>query len=320
MQEPFFLSAGMLAIRSDWRRRRDVVRALIKLATTIGESWGGTHVLITANHENETMYRRLGFTAVDDQLWAEEIGNRIVPMVSPISEIFARTVGPRLDDIPLLNCFTGQFQRIVYRAGESVFREFESADECYVIDAGDVKITTNAIEDGRELVFADLGPGELFGEMALIDTKTRSANATAVSDTELIVLRRDDFIDGLKKNPERIGVVLGFIFDRLRRTDEFAKLLAFGSPQQRTEFALKGLIDSGRLKGRADGSSLLRVGPAELAVIAATDTPDVVAFLDELTQEGICTYSDSRIEFLSPNIQSHHQDNSKDESAAAAKC
>lgn len=317
MQEPAFLSAGMLAVRSDWRSRRDVVRALIKLATTIGGSWGGTHVLITANHENESMYRRLGFTAVDDRIWVEEIGNHIVPMVSPISDIFVRTVGPRLDDIPLLTCYSSQFQRIVYRAGESVFREFDDADECYVIDAGSVKITTNIAEDGRELVLADLGPGEMFGEMALIDANTRSANATAVSDTELIVLRREDFMDGLQKNPERVGIVLGFIYDRLRRTDDFAKLLAYGSPKQRIDFALKGLLESGRRKDRADGTSLLRVGPAELAAAAATGTPEVVAFLDELSQHGTCRYSDARIEFLRPYSQLHQRE--KPDRAVVAK-
>lgn len=299
-KEPLFLSAGMLAVRRNWRCRRDVVRSLIKLATTIGESWGGTHVIITANHENEIMYRRLGFAAVAEGFWVEDIGNSVVPMVSPISDIFARTVGPRLDNIPLLDFYSGQFQRIVYRAGEPVFREFDDADECYIIDVGSVKISTTVAENGNELVFADLGPGELFGEMALLDTKTRSANATSVSDTELIALRRDVFIEGLQKAPDRLGIVLGFIFDRLRRTDEFAKLLAYGSGRQRTEFALRGFLDSGRLKERPDGTSLLRVGPAELAAAAATDTPDVIAFLDDLTQRGICKYSDSHIEFLRP--------------------
>lgn len=241
-QQPVFSSAGMLAVRRGWRRRRDVVRALFKLAATVCRSWGGTHAIVAVNHENETMYRRMGFTAVGERTWIEDIGNHIVPMVSTFSDLFERTVGPRLDDIALLRCFASHFQRIVFRAGESIFREFDDADECYVIDVGSVKITANAAEDGRELVFAVLGPGELFGEMALIDAKTRSANATAVSDTELIVLRREDFMDGLRQNPDRVGIVLGFISDRLRRTDEFAKLLAYGSAEQRIEFALKGLL------------------------------------------------------------------------------
>lgn len=307
-QEPVFGSAGMLAIRREWRCRRDVVRALFKLASTVGRAWGGTHVIVTVNHENETMYRRLSFTALDDKVWVEEIGNYVVPMVTTFSDLFALTVGPRLDEIPLLKCFSSQFQRIVYRAGESVFRELDDADECYVIDVGSVKITTSTSENGRELVLADLGPGEMFGEMALIDAKTRSADAIAVNDTELIILRREDFMEGLQNKPERLDIVLGFISDRLRRTDEFAKLLAYGSAKQRTEFALKGLLESGRLKDRADGTSLLRVRPAELAAAAATDTPEVIAFLDELSQSGICRYTETRIEFLRPYSHSNWQD------------
>ncbi|MCB1672083.1 MAG: Crp/Fnr family transcriptional regulator [Gammaproteobacteria bacterium] len=314
--ETLFVSAGMLAIRREWRGRRDVVRSLIKLATTIADSWEASHVMITANHENEIMFRRLGLTSVAGSFWVEEIGNKVVPMVAPIRDLLAHLVGPRLDNIPLLDCFPGQFQRLVYRAGEPVFRELDFADECYVVDVGRVKISTNAAENGSELVFADLGPGELFGEMALLDAKTRSANATTVCDTELIALRRDDFMEGLQKKPERLGIVLRFIFDRLRRTDEFAKLLAYGSATQRTEFALKGFIDSGRLKERSDGTSMLRVGPVELAAAAATDTPEVISFLDDLSQRGICKYNDTRIEFLRPYNHLNEKNTWKDEGTA----
>lgn len=298
-------SAGMLAVRSRWRRRRDVVRALFKLAATVGRTWGGTHILVAVNHENEAMYRRLGFSAVGPKTWVDDIGNHIVPMVSTFSEMYSRTVGPRLDGIALLKCFSNQFQRVVYRAGEVIFSEFDEADECYVIDVGSVKITTTNAVDGRELAFAMMGPGELFGEMALIDSKTRSANAIAASDTEVIVLRRDDFMQGLQQHPERLGIVLGFISDRLRRTDEFAKLLAYGSAEQRIEFALKGLLESARLKQRADGTSLLRAGPAELAAAAGTDVGEVIGFLEGLRERGICEFSDARIEFLRPYGRAH---------------
>ena len=293
-------SAGMLAVRRPWRRRRDVVRSLFKLAATVGRAWGGTHVLVAVNHENEEMYRRLGFSPVDDKRWVDSIGDHVVPMVSTFGDIYTHTVGARLDDIDLLNCFPNPFRRIVYRAGESVFNEFDEADECYIIDVGSVKITSTHAGDGRELVFAVLGPGEMFGEMALIDAKTRSANAIAASDTELIVLRREDFLQSLHERPERLDKVLNFFAARLRRADEFAKLLAYGTAEQRIEFALTGLLESGRLKSRSDGTTLLRAGPTELAAAAGANLADVRGFLDRLRRRGICDYSDTRIEFLRP--------------------
>jgi CRP-like cAMP-binding protein/ribosomal protein S18 acetylase RimI-like enzyme len=298
-------SAGMLAVRKGWRRRRDVVKALFKLAATVGNSWGGTHALVAVNHENARMYERVGFSPVSEKIWVEEIGNFIVPMVSTFADLYARTVGPRLDSVQLLRCFSTQFQRIVFRAGEPIFMEGDEAEECYVIDGGSVKITTKNAADGRELVFATLGPGEIFGEMALIDDKTRSANASAETDTEVIVLHRRDFMQGLRQNPERLGIVLGFISDRLRRTDEFAKLLAYGSAEQRVEFALKGMIESARLTHKADGTSVLRAGPAELAAAAGAEESDALAFLDELKSRNYCDYNERQIRFLLPYAGSH---------------
>lgn len=298
-------SAGMLAVRRGWRRRRDVIRALFKLAAAVGRSWGATHILVTANHENSAMYQRVGFAPVTEKVWVEAIGNHVVPMVSTFADFYARTVGPRLDDIELLKCFSNQFQRAVFRAGERIFSEFDAADECYVIDVGSVKITTTCARDGRELSFAVLGTGEIFGEMALIDAKTRSANATAVSDTEVIVLRRDDFMDGLKGHPERLDLVLNFISDRLRRMDEFAKLLAYGSAEQRLEFALKGFLDSAKTMRKADGSCVLKAGPSDLAAAAGTERGEATAFLDEMTAQGYCEYNDNLIRFLLPNHEGH---------------
>ena len=149
---PYITPAGFEALQAElqalWLRRRDVVRALFKLAATVGRSWGGTHVLVAVNHENALMYERVGFEPVGEKTWVQEIGNEIVPMVSTFSEFYARTVGVRLDGISVLKCFSGQFQRMVYRAGERVFSEFDEADECYVIDEGSVRITTTLFSKG----------------------------------------------------------------------------------------------------------------------------------------------------------------------------
>jgi CRP-like cAMP-binding protein len=300
-----FISAGMLAVRKGWRRRRDVIRALFKLAAAVGKSWNVTHILVAVNHENSAMYERVGFVSLDGKIWIEEIGNFIVPMVSTFADYYTSTVGPGLDGIELLRCFSNQFERMVFRAGERIFSEFDEADECYVVDVGSVKISTTNARDGRELSFAMLGSGEIFGEMALIDAKTRSANAITAADTEVIALRRDDFLDGLKQHPERLDLVLNFISDRLRRMDEFAKLLAYGSPQQRLEFALKGFLDSARATRRRDGSCELNAGPSDLAAAAGTEQGEAAVFLEELAAQGQCEYSDRSIRFMLPNHNGH---------------
>ena len=136
-------------------------------------------------------------------------------------------------------------------------------------------------------------------------SSTRSASATVDSDCELIVLRRDDFMAGLRRHPERLEIVLGFISDRLRRTDEFAKLLAYGSAEQRLEFALQGFLASAKLVRKADGSSLLRAGPGDLAAAAGTEEQDALSFLSGLKSRGYCDYNDSSIRFFLPYSNDH---------------
>jgi CRP-like cAMP-binding protein len=71
-----------------------------------------------------------------------------------------------------------------------------------------------------------LGPGEFFGEMALLDGRPRSASVTATEETQCLVLHRWDFLRELRKNPE-IGIaMLSVLSGRIRATNE-----ALGRPE-----------------------------------------------------------------------------------------
>ena len=291
-------SAGMLAVRNGWRKRRDVIRALFKLAAGVGDNWKGTHILATANHDNALMYERLGFKALREKYWIEDIGNFIVPMAATLETFYERTIGQTLKSIDTLKFFSDHFQRMVFRAGECIFKEGNEANECYVVDSGSVRIIRENPHDKRELALAVLGSGEIFGELALIDDKPRSATAIAATDSEMIALRRDDFVESLRSQPEHLDLVLGFISQRLRRTDQLALLLAFGSPQQRLEFSLMGFLDSAKIVKRKAGVSVLKVGPNDLAAAAGTDIESSLAYLDALRDRRLCTYTDKQIKFI----------------------
>ena len=298
-------SAGMLAIRKGWRKRRDVIRSLFKLAAGVGQNWKATHILVSGNHLNALMYKRVGFQPLDDRIWIKEIGEYIVPMAATYQDFRNKTIGKALDSLQLLKSFESQFQRAVFRAGDCIFRQAEKADECYIVDVGSVKITVENPKDHRELTFSVLGKGEIFGELALIDAKTRSANAVAATDTEVIVLRRDDFLKELNQNPKRLELMLNFISDRLRRTDQLAMLLAYGTPRQRLEFALGGFLQSAKVTLKADGTCILRAGPADLAAAAGTQPAEATGFLEELATQGYCEFSEKQIHFLAPDSEYH---------------
>jgi len=95
----------------------------------------------------------------------------------------------------------------------------------YLIERGMVRISMKSA-DGEELILAELGRGDFFGEMALIDGKARSANATVMEASRLLVLSRKHFLTFLSSSPNVALEMLTALSRRLRRTDELLHHLA----------------------------------------------------------------------------------------------
>ncbi|MEE2970866.1 MAG: Crp/Fnr family transcriptional regulator, partial [Pseudomonadota bacterium] len=108
-----------------------------------------------------------------------------------------------------------------------------------------VKISVSSSE-GKEAVLAILGRGEVLGEMALIDGKERSADATALEPSEALSIHRRDFIPFLERNPAICLRLLGVMSDRLRRTSEMVEDRSFLDLPGRLA---KTLLDLGRTDG-----------------------------------------------------------------------
>src|SRR5260221_13343579 len=80
-----------------------------------------------------------------------------------------------------------------------VFFENEEGDFFFMILEGRIKVTILG-DDGREVILSILGPGDFFGEMALLDNEPRSATAIAIEGSELISLHRTDLLTVLTDN------------------------------------------------------------------------------------------------------------------------
>jgi uncharacterized membrane protein len=105
------------------------------------------------------------------------------------------------------------------KAGTALFRAGDAGDAMYLVESGRVQIAI-ADEDEKEIVLAELARGDFFGEMAIIDGKQRSANATVTEDTRLAVLSREHFLRFVDDNPKVALEMLSATFGRLRRTDK----------------------------------------------------------------------------------------------------
>src|SRR5579864_7153469 len=79
------------------------------------------------------------------------------------------------------------------RMGHVIFMAGDPGDRLYIIKSGRVKICVTS-QDGREVTLAHLGPGEFFGELALLDGLPRSSDAVALENCEFLLLRREDFL------------------------------------------------------------------------------------------------------------------------------
>jgi uncharacterized membrane protein len=107
-------------------------------------------------------------------------------------------------------------------AGSDLFKHGDKGDAMYLIETGRVRIH---VEDstGQDVTLIELGGGDFFGEMAILDGKPRSADATVIETARLAILDRDDFITFVRRNPDVSLAMLSAITDRLRQTDDLLR-------------------------------------------------------------------------------------------------
>lgn len=289
-----FGSAGMLAIRSQWRRRRDVIRAIFRMAATVCHRYETTHILVAVNYETAGMYRRLGFTQLSDKIWIEEIGNHIIPLIGTTEQLVQWAFAGLPETA--LSAFQDSFERMVFRAGETVFREGDSGEHAFVVDSGEIRIARQTAA-GDELTLTHLKRGELFGELALIDWQPRSASATVVTDSELMTLDRETFQAQLRTNPDHCQHLFRVFSERVRAMDELAMVLAFAPARQRLDFALEVARQQASPDRANPGQFVYRGGPREFALLAAVDEEAALKFLQHAAEDSTLEFSQRHITF-----------------------
>lgn len=101
-----------------------------------------------------------------------------------------------------------------FKAGACIFSQGEDGDLAYIVESGVVKIS--ATEKNASVTLGMLNPGQLFGEMALIDDAPRTATATAVEDTVLTIINREQLIERLNNAEPTLRMLIHVIIERYR--------------------------------------------------------------------------------------------------------
>jgi CRP/FNR family cyclic AMP-dependent transcriptional regulator len=175
-----------------------------------------------------------------------------------------------------------------YLDGETIFREGDSGNTCYVVRSGRVRVTRRH-SDGRVLTLAELGSGQMFGELAMFSDETRSASVEAIEDTRALALLAGDVRRLLINHPEIAVKMLGGMAERLRAANERLTRQSFQTVAGRVASALLGQVESRRADGAGPEETpvLIEATQAQIAQLAGASRESASRFLAKLERAGL---------------------------------
>jgi CRP/FNR family transcriptional regulator, cyclic AMP receptor protein len=195
---------------------------------------------------------------------------------------------------------TLQLRSIAFRRRRTIFVEGEPGNELYIIQAGKVKIR-HRTEAGRETLIAVLGPGDVFGEMALFDRGERTSTATTVTEVHAVAIERHVLRTWIVEHPQIAEHLLQVLARRLRRTSSILCDLVLTDVPGRVA---KQLLDLAIRFGASNGDSLHvdhQLSQKELAQLVGASRETVNKALTEFAERGWIRYRGTTVYIDRPN-------------------
>ncbi len=206
---------------------------------------------------------------------------RNVPLFQDLSEDELRTIAPL-------------FQENKWNRGKLLFMEGDSGDELFVVKSGVVKIYR--FDDEKEIILALFGPGDFFGEMAVIQPAlNRSATAETLESCSIYTMKRSVFYEFMEKHPRMCIKLLEVTVQRLRNANDQIYNLTFLDVRSRI---IRTILRLAEERGVKLGDGLLvdiRMTHQQLASFAGTARESATKVLQELSEEGIIVVEKKRI-------------------------
>jgi CRP/FNR family transcriptional regulator, cyclic AMP receptor protein len=212
-----------------------------------------------------------------------------------------------LENCPLFSVLDEQGRRELvshasphsYTTGVPICHMGEPGRNMMAIITGTVRISLPTAR-GRELILADLPSGELFGEIAMLDGKPRSANATALTNCELLVLERRDVLPVLEKYPAACLKMMEILCARIRRSDERMADIAFFDLPARLAKTLLAYPPQSR-STKEPGTGKLSLSQRELAEMVGGTRENVNRCMRNWQRRGILQLKDRWTIILKPD-------------------
>ena len=197
-----------------------------------------------------------------------------------------------------------------YPAGGVILREGDPGDTCYVLRSGRARVTRQHA-DGRAITLTNLGPGDIFGELAMFGGEVRSATVEALDDLQAVAILAGDLKRLLNDHPEIAVKLLGALGSKLREANARISRQSFQKVSSRVAGVLSELAETGApahgldsVGGSPSGAAVKDARPqeievrstqADLAQLAGTSREAASRFLATLQRAGVVTCNRGRI-------------------------
>lgn len=174
-------------------------------------------------------------------------------------------------------------------AGQTLFVKGDPGDALYAIRRGQIRIATGS-DDGQRRTLNVLGSGDVFGEVALLDGRPRTASAVASEPTDLLVVLRRDFLAMIERRPAVAVQVIELLCARIRWMSERTEEASFLPLDRRLVRRLIGLAD--------DYGDEIAISQDELAAFVGATRESVNRQLQIWKRSGLIALGRGRIRIL----------------------
>ncbi len=187
-----------------------------------------------------------------------------------------------------LSLVAGYLKRRTFAERDVIVKRDSPGDALFIIVTGKVKVSY--IEDDNETIIAVLSPGDFFGELSIIDGEGRSADVSAVEETEVLLLSADDFSQCIHTMPAIAFSLLKEIAGRLRRSTAWIRVLSSQDVYGRIAQQLLQLSDSHGHDLPDNGRRIgLRLTQNDIAGIVGASRESVNKAMGYFKQKGYIT-------------------------------
>ncbi|MEJ2613718.1 MAG: Crp/Fnr family transcriptional regulator [Ignavibacteriaceae bacterium] len=184
-----------------------------------------------------------------------------------------------------------------FKKDSVVLFEHETGTALFVIVDGKVKVS-RVSDDGKEVILTILGESDFFGEMAILDGLSRSANVTAMEDSELFIIQRSEFLELLNVHPEVSIALLQELTQRLRSADMKIKSISLKDAEGKVATVILQLADDvGKIK---QGTVEIEKLPFQhdLANMAGTSRETISRTLHTFAKKGLVELDGSKLRIM----------------------